>query len=280
MKSAEGRPEPRTRHRARWIVLGLGFIIVILVAVFVVPLLFRETADPVSLADASLRYRDEHPGVLEGERPLAPAEGVYEYRGRGVDRLSVLSLEQAQGPVMPATVAHDGDECWTLRIDYSDKHWQDWRYCVVDGGVALDESGGTTWQRWDLGVSAIENLTQSRCEGPVLSAAMEPGDRWRQRCELINDRVEGATTSAGPVRFLGVVDLVVGDATVPAYHLERERTLTGAQTGTERSELWLAPNGLPLRQHRTITLSSPSPLGDITYDEDTDLRLSSLTPGR
>jgi len=267
--------------RTRWIVLGaVVALVLVLVGVFVLPLVFREEAQPVSLADAEERFREEHPGVLEGERPLVPAEGVYEYRGSGVDRLSVLGLEQQQGPVMPATVTHDGDDCWTLRIDYSDKHWQDWRYCVIDAGAALDEAAGTTWQRWDLGVTAIENLTESRCRGDVLRATMEPGDEWRQQCDLTNDQVDGSTVSAGPVRYLGVVDVDVGDATVPAYHLRRERELTGAQQGTERSDLWIAPNGLPVRQHRVITLSSPSPVGDITYDEDTDYRLTSLAPRR
>jgi hypothetical protein len=267
------------RHRTRWIVLGLlGALLVAFVAVFVVPLLFREGAEPVSLADASRRFREEHPGVLESEGPLVPAEGVYGYRGRGVDKLSVLSLEQQQGPVMPATVEHHADGCWTLRIDYSDKHWQDWKYCVVDTGAALDEVAGTTWQRWDLGVSSIENLTESSCSGPVLRAAMKPGDRWRQRCELTNDQVDGATVSAGLVRYRGVVDVDVAGEAVPTYHLVRERAITGAQDGTEDTELWIAPNGLPVHVVRTITLESPSPVGDITYDETTDFRLESLRP--
>jgi hypothetical protein len=269
------------RHRTRWIVLGLlGALLVAFVAVFVVPLLFREGAEPVSLADASRRFREEHPGVLESEGPLVPAEGVYGYRGRGVDKLSVLSLEQQQGPVMPATVEHHADGCWTLRIDYSDKHWQDWKYCVVETGATLDEVAGVTWQRWDLGVSSIENLTDSTCQAPALRGGMQPGDRWRQRCEVTNDQVDGATVSAGPVRYRGIVDVDVAGELVPAYHLERERTLTGAQDGTERSELWIAPNGMPVHVVRTITLKSPSPVGDITYDETTDFRLTSLVPRR
>jgi hypothetical protein len=58
----------------------------------------------------------------------------------------------------------------------------------------------------------------------------------------------------------------------------QHRTVTGAQRGTETSEYWLAPNGLPLHELHTISVKSGSPLGDVTYDEVTDFRLQALQP--
>jgi len=168
-------------------------------AFVVVRLLFRDSAEPVSVAEASCRFQREHPDAHGGEGPLTSAEGVYLYRGSGTDRLSILSLEETQGPTMPATVTHDRDDCWTLRIDFNDKHWQSWRYCV-------------------------------------------------------------------------------GDDTITAFAFRRRRERTGSQTGTEHTELWIVPNGMPVRTKRSIELSSGSPVGNIRYHEDTQYRRTSLTP--
>ncbi len=255
-----------------------GVLVLVIVAIVVVPLVLREGAEPVSLGDASRRFELEHPGVPKGALPLVPAEGVYEYRGHGLDTLSILSLEQQQGPLMPATVTHGSAGCWTLRIDYSDKHWQRWRYCP--SGEQLDEAGGKTWQSWDLGVTSIANLTTSRCGSPILRRAMQPGDTWVQRCELSNDQVDGKTVSSGTTRYAGTDDVEVSATTVAAYHLVQRRTITGAQRGMQRSDLWFAPNGMPVRERQTIEVASPSPVGDVTYRQTSDLRLRSLRPER
>jgi hypothetical protein len=264
-------------HRARRVALIVtAVLVVVIVAIVAVPLLLREGAEPVSLTDASRRFRLQHPGVPEGALPLVPAEGVYEYRGRGVDKLSILSLEQQQGPVMPATVSHVANGCWAIRIDFSNKHWQTWRYCP--SGEELDEAGGRVWQSWDLGVSSIANLTTSTCRSPILQTAMQVGDSWPQRCEITNDKVAGATVSRGTMRYLGQDDVTVGGRPVSSYHLVQHRTITGAQHGKERTEIWFAPNGLPVRQRQTVSVASPSPVGDVTYEQTNDMRLQSLRP--
>jgi hypothetical protein len=279
-KTQDDQPELEDHpkhHRARRIVLAATAVLVI-AAIVVLPLLLREGAEPVSLSDASRRFRLAHPGVPESALPLVPAEGVYEYRGKGLDTLSILSLEQQQGPVMPATVSHEGHGCWVLRIDYSDKHWQRWRYCV--SGEQLDEAGGKTWQKWDLGVTSIANLTASTCRSPILRTAMQPGDTWPQRCDITNDEVSGDTVSSGTSRYVGTEDVKVDGTTVPAYHVVEHRTLSGAQNGTDLIHIWFAPNGLPVRQRQTLEVASPSPVGDVTYHQTSDLRLHSLRPKR
>src|SRR5690606_8136908 len=113
------------------------------------------------------------------------------------------------------------DDCWTLRIDFNDKHWQSWQYCVGDDGQSLDEAAGETFQSWNLGVTTIDNLTDSTCDAPELRAGMEPGDSWEQRCTVTNDQVSGQTVSEGPIRYLGTVEVEVGDDTVTAFHFRR-----------------------------------------------------------
>jgi hypothetical protein len=254
-----------------------GVVVLLVVAVGVV-LVTREEAEEVSLSDASRRFAREHPEVSADGGVLAPAEGVYDYRGHGSDKLSLLPFEQSHGPTMPGTVVHTGDRCWRFRIDYSTHHWQDWKYCPrPDHG--LDEKGGRTFQRWDIGVTSIDNHSTFRCtRSPVLVPGMQRGDTWVQRCEGENDQVSGATVSEGRTRYLGIATVEVGGERVRAYRLLQRRTLSGAQTGKERSELWFAPNGLPLRERHTIEVASPSPIGDITYTEVTDFALQELRP--
>jgi hypothetical protein len=73
---------------------------------------------------------------------------------------------------------------------------------------------------------------------------MVPGETWTQSCT-------GTNTS-------------VGGTTVDAFHFVQPRTISGAQHGEENSELWFAPNGLPLRNQRHIVIDSDSPIGTIT----------------
>jgi hypothetical protein len=267
---------PKLHHRRRWI-LGGAVVVPLVLAAAAVIVLTRDEAEQVSLSDASRRFEDSHPAVSADGGVLAPAEGVYEYRGHGSDSLSVLPFEQSHGPVMPGTVEHTEAGCWTFRIDYSTHHWQDWTYCPrPDRG--LDETAGRTFQRWDVGVTSIDNRSSFTCASATLVPGMQPGDHWPQRCVGGSDQIAGRTVSAGRTRYRGTSDVVVGGEHVQAYHLVQDRAVTGAQRGTERSELWLAPNGLPLREKHTIAVKSGSPLGDVTYDEVTDFRLRALEP--
>jgi hypothetical protein len=236
----------------------------------------REGSTPVSLADASKRFHHVHPETAQAGGPLQPAEGVYRYRGSGSDHLSVPPLTQAHGPGMPATVTHDAGGCWTFRIDYSSNHWQDWQYCPRGGG--LDELGGHTFQRWDLGVSTIDNHSAFSCESVTLSAGMQPGDSWRQTCVGHNDSISGATTSSGTMRFVGIEKVRVGNESIAAYHLVQRRQVSGAQRGTLRADVWFAPDGLPVRERQVLSVATSSPIGSIDYRQSGDFSLTALTP--
>jgi hypothetical protein len=230
----------------------------------------------VSLADASKRFHHDHPGAAQAGGPLEPAEGVYRYRGQGSDHLSVPPLTQAHGPDMPATVTHTNESCWTFRLDYSSNHWQDWEYCPRGGG--LDELAGHTFQRWDLGLSTIDNHSEFTCTSTTLSPGMQPGDEWRQTCVGRNDTISGSTTSTGTMRFVGIEEVRVGRQLVATYHLVQRRTVSGGQNGTLRADVWFAPDGLPVRERHVISVSTSSPIGSIDYEESTDFSLVALTP--
>lgn len=244
----------------------------------------RDTARPVTVEEAAERRTatsatgGDATSVPAGDGPTRPAAGVYEYAGSGSESLTLPPLSQDQGPTVPATVEHLDDGCWSIRFDYSTNHWQRWDYCPR--GSDLVEIGGGSWQRWMVGATAITNLTTATCDDAmVLPAARRRDLEWLHRCVATNESVEGEAVSAGPYRFVGDEDLTVGSATVRAAHFVRERTMSGAQEGTERSEVWFAlDTGLPIRNERRIEVRTDTPVGASTYTEDASFELVAVDP--
>jgi hypothetical protein len=276
----------------RWVVLGLLVVAVIGVAGWLA--LGRNRARPVTIDEARARTTTTAAGDSSSSSSAAggststdgtaspplvlPATGVYEYAGTGREELSLPPLSQDQGPTIPATVEHGDPGCWSIRFDYSTNHWQTWSYCIRDADLV--EVGGLTWQRWMIGATAITNLTTSTCDdAPVLPAVREPDQEWPARCTSTNEAVSGEAVSDGPYRYVGEETLEVDRAEVVTAHFVREREMSGAQEGTERSEVWFAvDSGLPVRNERAISVATDTPVGASTYTEDGEFRLTSLEP--
>jgi hypothetical protein len=270
----------RPRRHWRRVVIAVAAIGLVGAAVFTV--LWRDTgARPVSTEEARRRFSQSSSTQPPNTALLRPPAGVYLYRGNGTERLSVPPKSQAQGPTMPGTVTHGADGCWTFRIDYSNHHWQSWRYCARNGGLV--DRGGQTFAAWDFVVFTYDNTADFTCDPPsiVVRARMDPGDEWMQRCEGTNSAVDGVTVSEGPYTYVGEESVDVGGTSVPAYHFRQRRELSGGQTGSNVVDMWFArDNGLPLRNERKLTVHADTIAGKSTYTEDGRFRLTSLTPQR
>lgn len=284
--------------RARWVVV-VGVVLVAFVGIGLF-LTLRDNARPVTLDEAKGRTTSstsaesstssassEAPGdgsttsSTPEDTPVIrrPEPGVYRYEGSGTESLSVPPLSQDQGPTMPGTVEHGDNGCWTFRIDYSTNHWQTWVHCPE--GPDFVEAGGQSWQRWMIGATAITNLSDFTCDaGAMLTPAdPTPGQEWTARCVGTNEAVEGEAVSEGTYRFVGTEDIAVGDTTVAAHHFVRDRTMSGSQVGTERSEVWYAVDtGLPIRNQRSVEARTDTPIGASTYTENGEFHLASVSP--
>ena len=252
----------------------LGAVVVVVGTLAVVAVLSTNHARPVSMLQAESQLGQGRGGSPGASRP---APGVYDYTGSGTERLSLPPLSQAEGPTIPGTVTLKGASCWVFRVDYSTHHWQTWDYCLHSGD--LWEAGGQTWQLWAVGPLNFTNLSSFTCApgSMAVPAHAAPGQVWHSRCVGTNTGVKGTTVSAGPYRFLGLDTLRVGGTSVPAAHFLRLRTDTGAQSGTERSEVWFATaTGLPLRVVQDVEVKSSTPFGSSTYTQTGVLALQSL----
>jgi hypothetical protein len=269
-------PERRAhRKRRRWASVAVAAIALLVIGVVALFVASQDRARPVSVEEA--RDRLGTAATDEGDEDR-PDEGVYRYEGTGSESLSVPPLSQDQGPTMPATVEHLDDGCWSFRLDYSTNHWQVWDYCP--GAEGLTERGGSTWQRWMVGTTALTNLSSFECPSSlVVPTERTAGQRWNARCEGTNELVDGASVSAGTTEFVGDETLDVGGEQVPVAHFRSERTMSGSQEGTDRADWWFAADtGLLVRNRRTIEVRTATPVGTSTYREEGEFRLAELEP--
>jgi len=277
LASAAGPPH---RHRARWVVVGLAAVAVLAVVVLVVVARGR-TAAPPSVDDAIARQGGTTPTTAAAPPggPSRPVPGVYTAAGQGTERLSLAPAAKAQGPTLPLSVTLDGDACTLVRVDFNTDHWQSWRYCRQADGT-LAEAGGQTFQRTDIVVMTIDNTSTFVCDppSPVLVPGAAVGSSVEQRCTGTSSAQAGEAISAGPQTVVADEDLLVGGTTVRTRHVHQERTLSGAQRGTERADTWWTADGLPVRNERRVEVASPSPIGDVTYTEEGSWQLDSVAP--
>lgn len=275
----EAEEHPRSRRRwRRWALVVVAVLLVLggLLAGWLM-LLNRDTR-PKTTEEAVEEFREGN-NADGGAVALRPAAGVYTYEGSGREQIDIPPASHSQGPEIPATVTHGDDGCWTFKIDYSVDHWQDFQYCARDGSLA--EVGGRTFQRWNFVATKIDNLTTFVCDpvAVMLEPGMEPGDTHEQSCEGTSEQVTGTVVSAGPDEYVGEETVVVGGEPVRAHHVRRERTFGGAQSGEELNDFWFAvDDGLPLRNERSITVRSDSPIGTVTFTEEGEFTLTSLAP--
>ena len=268
-------PTSRRRRRRRWpLILA---VLVLLAGMGAGAIwLTSSRARPVSLRQAESRLGKSASALPGAARP---APGVYQYTGSGTEKLSLPPLSQAEGPSMPGTVTLQGANCWVFRIDYSTHHWQTWEYCIHDGD--LWEAGGQSWQLWSIGPLNVTNLSTFTCapRSMALPAKASVDERWESSCAGTNSSVKGQTISTGPYRFIGLATMSIGGTPVRAAHFLRLRTDSGAQRGTERSEVWFsATTGLLLRLQQDIRVTSPTPFGTSTYTQAGVFTLESLMP--
>ena len=138
-----------------------------------------------------------------------------------------------------------------------------------------------SWQRWMIGPTAITNLSDFTCADGAMRIPADPApdEEWPARCTGTNEAVEGEAISEGTYRFSGEKMVKVGDATVTAHGFVSERTMSGAQVGTERSEVWfVAASGLPVSNERTVEARTDTPIGESTYTETGEFHLVSVDP--
>jgi hypothetical protein len=195
-----------------------------------------------------------------------------------MDKLSLPPLSQAEGPTMPGTVTLQENGCWTFRMDYSSHHWQTWKFCRGANNETT-QRGGEIFQVWAVGALRETNLTNLTCTASTmwLPATPSGGQTWQSRCRGTSSAVKGVMHSDGPYRFVRDTTLEVAGKPMQTAEFLQLRTVTGAQRGTERDEIWIdLANGLPVRMNQSISVVTATPFGTSTYTQVGTFTLRSL----
>ncbi len=248
-----------TRHR----LVALAVLAVVGLPAFLVAGRYWE--DPIDPADAVARFRA---AGAEAARPVPglPEPGVYRYRTRGGERISLFDYEREYSPVTVRIVTRRGcgvrEEQWFLaqHLEYYDR-------C----GPALPSYGTDIAYWWTHGTQAF------RCgAGSFDGSDLAPGgvSRWECRDE--------DTLAAQTVEYIGDEPVEVDGRTIVARHTRWTTAFSGATDGGAVVDDWFEPaTGLVLREERHIGLRVGSPfVGRLTYADNSTYELLSTTPDR
>jgi hypothetical protein len=115
-----------------------------------------------------------------------------------------------------------------------------------------------------------------RCDGFTYPTGARPGDKWTMRC------ASETTKATSTLRAVGYEDVVVNGKPLRALRVRVDTTVSGEQTGKGHRDVWGAQeSGLVLRERSFLRSESVQPaIGRVTYHEEYELRIKSLTPAR
>jgi len=249
-----------------WLIAG-GLVVAVAAAGAIVWVLaFRDTATPVSVEQAVTSFQTETGPASEGKSPIP--EGVYVYTTEGYEKTSVLG--KTHHYPRRTTIAVRSAGCgvsllWRVFVGRSTA----WTFCVTSKG-------------WDLRSQDERHTffghterTTYVCENTLIRPGSSGPDRWAVSCTT------GKAHEKGVGRVVGAESLEVAGKEVATAHVSKRTSFSGEIRGTATYDFWFAArSGTPVKIVMVSRTTNDSPIGDVTYDEDVTLRLTSLEPRR
>ena len=254
----------------RWLAAGAAVVVAAaaLAAVGGWYLLLRDDPEPASLADALAAYRAQERGGAARGSPVPT--GVYLYDTDGLERTDALGGATHRYPAT-STITVTGDPCgYRLRWDVLAGRSSTWRVCRGPGGwlQRVRDEEHTFF--------GIGDRTTYRCPRTAFRPAGDaPGARFAVSC------VTGEATERGTGTVVGREERRVSGTDVACVHIRTTTTFGGGTTGSATFDFWLARDtGLPVAVSMVSRTTNGSLIGDVHYEEDVSLSLTSLTPRR
>lgn len=213
---------------------------------------FRDTSTPVDRADITA------PTVVAA--PGGP--GVYQYETTGYESVDALSGARHDYPATTYLVITDGACGPVARWEALRERWMTWEHCGPDRAITRSEG----YHEW-FGVADHED---ERCD-PALP--LVPEEAVTVTCD------SGTTTETYRVTPLGAETLTIGGAAVEVDRVLFESEVFGSSTGTSRAEVWvLRGTVLVVRTEVVRTITTPTGVGDVHYEESYTLQVTSVIP--
>jgi hypothetical protein len=257
----------------RW--LAAGAAAVVAAAVFAALggwyVLRRDDVEPATVADAVASFRAQKASAAATGHPATSIPtGVYVYETDGFEKTDALGGATHRYPPT-STISVTGDPCGAaLRWDVLDGRSTTWQLCLRPEG-------------WTQNVRderhtffGIGDRTTYRCHGTAFRPTGDtPGTTFSVACTT------GEATERGRGRVVGRESCSVGGSAVECVHVRTRTAFGGETSGTSTFDVWLArTTGLPVAMKMVSRTTSGSLIGDVHYEEEVSLRLTSLTPRR
>lgn len=280
LEAGETVDEPGPRRRRRRVV-GAGVVAVLVVsAAFLWFVVLRETTTPVDVEDAVGDFRQRNPTTepstaTSDPQPLPgadwPEPGVYTYATEGSEAIDALDGREHDFPAETTiTVTREG-RCAAHRWRPLQERWDVTVTCPSFDGQQLH------LYRSHHEFFGIGDTRDFECAPGALwyPAVTEPGYEWVAQCSAGDIHVERTGT------IVGVRDFDVGGTDVEVLTYELHDEISGASNGINDRTVSVAPDtGLIVELAVVVDVQNDSPIGDVHYREQYELRLTSLTPRR
>lgn len=217
----------------------------------------RTLATPVGAEAATARFLTAPPpaGDLPGPRPES---GVYRYRTSGYERVDRFGVERAYPAETVRVISWRGGCRWRETVPIFTQHVETYDFCAT--GADADDFASSTSLTYFL----VPGVQRFACAptGRRLLTGLAPGTSRGWRC------VEGTSVSANTTVYVGPETVQTGAGPVATRHLRLLTALSGQSQGGAVRDLWLAPNGLVVKEEREVALRVRSGfVGLLTYEE-------------
>jgi hypothetical protein len=225
----------------------------------------RDTTEPVGVEEAVTSFRtDTEPGAEESPVP----KGVYVYDTKGLEKTDALLGEKHEYPAQ-TTITVTAVDCGASLL---------WRPVK---GRSTRFVLCTTPDGWELRSQDERHTFYGRTEKTTYRCAhalIRPTGgitEWDVSCTT------GTADETGTGTLVGREPIQVGSKTVEAEHVRRETTLSGETRGTTTHDIWFdSATGVAVKLVLVSHTANDSPIGEVHYDEDVTLVLTSLEPRR
>lgn len=228
---------------------------------------FRDTSEPVSVDEAVTSFRTETETTPSGTSPIPP--GVYVYATQGYEKTDALTGVTHRYP-RRSTITVAATECgvsltWRVLKGRS----TEWIYCTTGGAWELrsQDERHTFFGRTEA--------TTYVCEDTPIRPQEGPGRAWELSCST------GSADEHGSVEVVGRNRLRVDGMAVTTEHVRKTTAFEGGIRGTARHDIWFdVESNVPVKIVMVSRTTNDSPVGDVHYEEDVVLALTSLESRR
>lgn len=253
-------------------VLGIGALIATFLVVVLAGWWFfvlRSPGTPLNVHQALNLYRQQQRHRANSTARL-PTSGVYRYRTRGGEQLSVGVNRSF--PAQTSMVVTDAS-CSTLLWEPFEQHSEGLMVCpIATGGLQIEQTSSNE------SIAGLRTSTIIDCPSNSYLVPPHPwvGEGWSTTCHSTGETIVLTGT------FLGESSVSVDHRELPALHTHLDFRFSGSVNGENPNDYWISwPSGLVLRQTETADLTQRAgPLGSVRYTERMAINLMSSIPIR